>query len=291
MELQDHLHKLNYFVRVVEAGSIKQGSAQAFLSQPQMTRVIKQLEDTVGAQLFVRSKSGVEVTKAGADLYNLALKINRQVDDYMYSVKELSVPLAASLRIGTYDSIARYFFPNFLTYFESRNPKFKIYLETGRSSAIASKVKNKQLDIGIIVNAKDHKGVQYTLAYKDAFGLYTSLGLKKEKINNLIYFDFPMNDVGESMKRFKFVDSARCDNLETVKELTESGLGVGLLPHRVARDGVLNGNLVPYRHPKIKSNYFDEHSVDVCFLADKQAESFSYFKEELHRYLQLWAKK
>lgn len=290
LKLIDQAHKLQYFKKVVEAGSIKSGSERAFLSQPHMSKVIQQLEEACGAQLLLRSKSGVEPTGAGMGLYQLSLKLLQEIDQFMQNLETPTRPLLGEIHIGTYDSIARYFFPHFLEFFEARNPKLGLHIKTARSSQIAKDILEGKIDLGIIVNADEYPNLASSCAYSDTFGLYTSNQI--QEINNrIIYFDFFKNEVKASIDRFKFYDFFCCDNIETVKSLCEQGLGVGLLPHRVARDGVLSGKLIPFRHPKIKSNFFDEHSIDICFRSNEQKEVTLFVKDEILRFLKIWSKK
>ena len=75
---------------------------------------------------------------------------------------------------------------------------------------------NNELDIGIIVNAKEYLGLKSQTVYMDTFGLYISPSIKKNHKNKLIYFDFAPNNLNEAIEKFKFYDFFCCDNLETV---------------------------------------------------------------------------
>jgi DNA-binding transcriptional LysR family regulator len=288
--LRDNLHKLEYFIKVVEAGSIREGSSMAHLSQPQMSKVIRQLEDSVGEILFQRSKNGVKLTRGGDILYQHAIQILRASDKAEALIKSSEHFIKGTVSIGTYDSIARYFFPEVLKFFKISQPELTIKLNTGRSSDMVKKLKAGELDFAIVVNASGYPKVARQSLYVDHFGLYTSPKIKSDFVNQLIFFDFKMNDVKNTASKFGFSALLTCDNLETVKALTEEELGVGLLPHKVARDGVMKGSLVPFSHPRIKNNKFDSHSIDICFGKYGESERMNYLKQELTRFFELWLK-
>ncbi len=289
MKLTDHLHKMEYFLKVVEAGSIKDGSSKAFLSQPQMSKVIQQLEAILGCQLLIRSKNGIKTTKEGDMLYQHASALLKSSNQLELNIRQREKLIGGQITLGTYDSIARYFYPGFFNFFKQNHPDFKIELKTAKTKNIITDLKNDKIDLGIVVNAHLFKGILHERVYEDYFGLYISPIKDRSNKMRLIYYDFYLNNVDASLKKFKFTESITCDNIETVKSLTEESLGVGLLPHRVARDGVLKGKLTTFNHPDIKDNSFDKHSIDLIFLKRKKPDAVEYFKSEIKRYLEIWS--
>lgn len=290
--LKDHLNKIEYFCIVAEAGSIKKATEKAFIGQPQLTKVIKQLEDILEVELFVRSSKGVVLTKAGSELYETSKKILKITNESEFSIKSGKRQLTGSIRIGTYDSIARYFFPDFLKYFRAVMPELNVFLETGRSSDILKKLSSSQLDIAVVVEGEKPlpSKLHSKVIYKDSFGLYQSPSLTPDFNDKLIYFEYAPNNTKSTMRTFGFEESVICDNLETVKSLTEQSIGIGLLPHKVAKEGVLSKRLVPYPHSKIKGNSFDFHNILICYEKSKAGPENHFVFEEIQRFLDLWSK-
>jgi DNA-binding transcriptional LysR family regulator len=70
------LRRLKYFVAVAQEQSIGRAAIRLNISQPPLTRQIMQLEEEVGAQLFIMKNKGVEQTQAGELLFQEALNIN-----------------------------------------------------------------------------------------------------------------------------------------------------------------------------------------------------------------------
>lgn len=289
MRLKDHINKIEYFCAVAESKSIKGASKKVFVGQPQLTKVIQQLEDLLGTSLFVRSPKGVALTRAGDLLYQYGKKVLKEVDEVEFLIKSAETDLRGHLKIGTYDSIARYFFPEFLKYMNTTVPEIVLQLETGRSSNILKKIKKGEIDIGVVVGgAGSTKGISCEPIYSDYFGLYQAPAMESRFTDNLIYFDYPLNETEKAMKQFGFNQSVLCENLETVRSLTEQSIGVGLLPHRVAKQSLVASRLIPFKHPKIRSNSFDKHEIHMCHSKSGDSELRRFVVAEIKRFLQLW---
>lgn len=293
MRLKEQLNKLNYFCAIVEAGSIKNASKLVFVGQPQLTKTLKQLEDTLDCSLMVRSSRGITLTKSGSQLYSYAKNVLERTDEIEFLIQSgLDHKIEGKIRIGTYDSISRYFFPQFLKYLRAVAPDLQVYLETGRSRAMISKLEAGGLDTVVIVDqGVVIEGVQSERIYTDSFGLYSSPNLDTDFYDSLIYFSFPINETERSMEKFGFVQSILCDNLETVRSMTEQAVGVGLLPHRVARESVLSKKLTLFHHPKIKKNNFDQHDIIMCYKKLANNEGRDFVVGEIRRFLDVWSRK
>src|ERR1700752_1209083 len=75
------LRHLRYFIAVAEMGSLTEAAKRRlYMSQPSLSRQIRQLEGQVGVQLLSRSARGVELTAAGAAFLDLARLALMHVD-------------------------------------------------------------------------------------------------------------------------------------------------------------------------------------------------------------------
>ncbi|MFT4292559.1 LysR family transcriptional regulator, partial [Enterobacter sp.] len=72
MSFQVKFHQIRAFVEVARQGSIRGASRALNLSQPALTKSIKELEEGIAAQLFVRRSKGVALTECGESFYQHA---------------------------------------------------------------------------------------------------------------------------------------------------------------------------------------------------------------------------
>lgn len=283
MRLRDHLEKLYLFIVAFEAGSFKRASEIALISQPQITRTIKILEDLLEKPLFLRGPSGVTPTKAGHDLYVFAKKLMTETDSMELALRSGSRDLKGVLEIGTYDSIARYFFPSFIHYLRSIFPELSVNLTTDRSHSILSKVETGKIDIALTVGQSVAPDLISELCFEDHFSFYESKNLLSTFRESLICFEESKELIPSQLKKV-FGHVSSCNNLETVLGLTLDGLGVGFLPTKVAQAGLISNRLIEsnLRFPNSKT----KHGIYLTYQQKKQ-KNLKTIIEELHRYLKL----
>lgn len=295
MPLKDHLNKLEYYCAIVENKSILKASYQMNITQPQLSRVVKQLEEDLGKLLLVRNAKGIEPTKEGIELYNLSLKLLQDVRATEKQIKHGTADLKGTVRIGTYDSIARYFFPSFLKFLKSTSPNLDILLETARSRQVFERVKKGQLELGVCVDhisMKSRAVIKETI-YEDSFGFYQHPNISTDFSEQLILFPdsigIKFREEEIFTKIYKFRSQIVLDNLETVKSLAEEGVGVAFLPHRVAREALLQGKLIARKSNANQLNLYP-HSVVLCRYKSSLPEGINTVVDELIRFLSSWAK-
>lgn len=94
------MHQLRAFVSVARQGSIRAASRMQNLSQPALTKSIKELEENLGARLFVRRRQGVTLTDCGDAFFKRASLILEELSDVFLRHPQLSAsagPAAGSI--------------------------------------------------------------------------------------------------------------------------------------------------------------------------------------------------
>ncbi|MFC6668775.1 LysR family transcriptional regulator [Marinobacterium aestuariivivens] len=92
--------QLQYFVAVVEEGSVSGASRRVHIAQPALTRQIKLLEESLGTTLFVRHAQGMQLTLAGQTLYQEAQDLLNRRNQVMARLAALGSGLSGKLSLG-----------------------------------------------------------------------------------------------------------------------------------------------------------------------------------------------
>ena len=74
------LKQLQYFIVCAQELSFSGAAQKLFTTQPNVSKVIKALEEELGYQLFERHSKGISLTESGEKLYEYALKINENLN-------------------------------------------------------------------------------------------------------------------------------------------------------------------------------------------------------------------
>ena len=91
---------LRYFAAVAEEGNLTRAAERLFVSQPALTKQIRQLENQLGVQLFTRSRAGMTLTAAGRALAEGTPAALAGFDQALREAKAAASRAARVLRVG-----------------------------------------------------------------------------------------------------------------------------------------------------------------------------------------------
>lgn len=138
-----NLELLYIFVKVSELKSINQSSVYLSLTQPAISKKIKQLEEYYEQELFIRSSKGMALTPIGQRVYLEAKQLISQVEGLRNAIRQKETKVN-ELRLGTLDSISSYLYPNFFV--KSLNT-FKSTTITNRIDELIEPFNRGSLDV------------------------------------------------------------------------------------------------------------------------------------------------
>lgn len=142
------LHQLKYFIEVVLSGSINEAARRLYISQPTLSKAIKELENDLGIVLFTRTSTGISLSPDGAEFLSYARQINEQVEllERRYFDAELS-PQLFSVSSQHYSFVVDAFVEMIRKY---GGDKYQFTIRETRTYEIIDDVKNLTSEIGVL---------------------------------------------------------------------------------------------------------------------------------------------
>ncbi|WP_205324745.1 LysR family transcriptional regulator [Glycomyces sp. YM15] len=137
---------LRYFRAVAEEGTLTKAATRLYLSQPALTKQIRQLEDQLGATLFERSKSGMALTGPGAALAESIDAVLDAWDRAERAVRTAESEASKVLRIGFLASAANEKTQPIIAAFRERRPDWRVELRQASWGAPAAALASGEVE-------------------------------------------------------------------------------------------------------------------------------------------------
>src|SRR5687768_14591784 len=140
--------QLAAFRAVADAGSVGRGAEKLLVSQPAVSKHIRQLERTLGVALFDRTPKGVRATAAGELLADYARRIFALADEAEQAVADLRGLRSGRLAIAASPTLATYFLPELLVKFRRKFPKVTVAVEVENSAVLQRRLVDGEVELG-----------------------------------------------------------------------------------------------------------------------------------------------
>lgn len=142
---------LHFLMTLNHERSLTKAAEKLFISQPALSYRIRALEKELGVPLFVRSKSGIDLTPQGEFLIEFATKQYEQILKMKQEIHAIeSETLMGTINLGTSLVFAQYELPAIIKQFNNLYPKVKFNISSNHSSNIFTKLNNEEIHVGII---------------------------------------------------------------------------------------------------------------------------------------------
>ena len=255
------LDLLRTFQEVARRGSLTAAARVLGQSQPTLTAAMQRLERELGTTLLLRGRSGVSLTDTGRALARDAEQILGLVAQAEQRIRGLEDHETGRFTLGCHESLAAYFLPSFMRDLSTDLPGIELTLWNGSSAMVRDAVIARDVHFGIVVNPTPHPDLVLVEMFDDAVDFFTagstarSLAAAHERIRQ-----GPLIHAGRVTESRTLIGKLEgegvvcarqlsCGDFELVKALVLEGIGVGILPRRVAGYGAGKG--LSRLHPQL----------------------------------------
>jgi DNA-binding transcriptional LysR family regulator len=253
----EDLDLVRTFLVVAEEGNLTRASVRLFRTQPAISRRLQSLEQSLGATLFQRGKSGVGLTEAGSRLVAPARALLHAQERLVQSVRgdrgEV-VGTEARLRIACSDTVARYLLAPRLSAVTKRYPGLALELQVSNTPQTIARVSDGEADLGFVLLPARHKGLEFqpVLKYRHMAAFPAGTAPRGKEVPLSYLMERPLVLLDRSTRTRQLIDASlltkglfpgrvtEVGNVSVQKALVRAGLGVGILPGyaKEASDGL-----------------------------------------------------
>lgn len=145
-KLRIKFRHLDAFSAIARAGSLKRAAEQLNLTQPAISKTLKELEDIAGARLMERSRAGVRLTPAGDVFLNFAEQSTNALRHGLRSVRG-GGEMSDRLRIGALPSVAGTLIPEAVARFMAEAPDTLVEVQEGQHHDLTALLRSGALDL------------------------------------------------------------------------------------------------------------------------------------------------
>ncbi|MBS9718925.1 LysR family transcriptional regulator [Pseudohalocynthiibacter aestuariivivens] len=287
-----NLRHLKYFVATAETGQVSRAANALSISQSSVTSAIKELEISLGAELFHRSSHGMELTDSGREFLAASKEILEKVDEACRLTRRRSETSGVISIAATY-TVLGYFLPYHLDRLSQLHPGLEIQLHELNRESIEDGLLANRYDMAVVLTSNlNNPEIETETLLKSSRRLWVPNGHRFSRVGKASFEEiskenYIMLTVDEaahtamkywSLTNFRPKTKLRTSSVEAVRSMVANGQGVTILSDMVYRPWSLEGKRL-----ETVSTDIEIPTMDVG-LAWRKASDFSSPMNLLHNY-------
>jgi DNA-binding transcriptional LysR family regulator len=247
------LRHLRYFVAVAEEENVSRAALKLHVSQPGLSRQIRDLEDEIGFQLFERSAKSLKLTDAGKTFLTEAKSVLQHAGDAVKKARAVSSGTNGEINVGYAPSLTVQILPQALRTFQAQFPNVRVALHDLSTEEMLAQLGEKKLQVALTVRppAKSLRGLKFeelaryemcvAVALKHPLAKSKSVSLEQISREPLIAYNRKDYPEYHAMLEKLFAPTGRKpkiagehDGVSSIVAAVESGHGFALVPNCIA---------------------------------------------------------
>ncbi|MCH1951261.1 LysR family transcriptional regulator [Enterocloster sp. OA13] len=264
------IKNFEYFLMIVEEGSLSKAAEKLYVSQPALSKYLKRLEDETGIELFNHSRSPLSLTYAGEQYLKYISEVDRLDKQMIKELSELKTNKRGRLKIGLALWRSSCILPEILPIFNTRYPDIELTLMEGNSEYLVSNLLKNRMDVCIMnpIATLDYSNLDYEIIMEEKIYLAANRNhhlvsrYSHDTVSDPPYFDVRLIEnerlfltkPGQNLTRIlssmfsknrmspaKVLETA---NLTTAINLVSAGLGFTFIPEAGTKSDLLPPNIM-----------------------------------------------
>lgn len=168
------LRHIHYFLAVAEHRGFTRAATALHVSQPALSQQIRQLEESLGAQLFDRSGRHIQLTDAGEAWLGYAKNALRSLEEGKRAIHDVEDLSRGSLRVAVTPTFTSWLIGPLMARFYARYPNITLALQEMSQEKMEELLLNDELDIGIAFDDVHSADIDVLPLLKESLALMVS---------------------------------------------------------------------------------------------------------------------
>jgi DNA-binding transcriptional LysR family regulator len=240
-----NFRQLEVFRTVAETRSFTRASHVLFISQSTVSQHVRELEDSLGIQLFNRDRRKVWLTPAGEDLVERGRQIFRMLEEAETAVRTARDPYRGKVAFGCASTTLLYHLPGILVEYIRRFPGVELKITGGTIQDVAAQLWSGALDFALVVLPLSSPALERMVLFEEPFAMVLPAKHQLARRNRLQIAEvagerFILHQPGQNTRKLidKYLFKKRITphvgvelaETEAIKAMVARGLGVSILP-------------------------------------------------------------
>jgi len=252
-----NLHLLRIFASVVEQKSFSRAAEVQGVSQPAVSKAVRELEDQLQVVLLERGGRSFRPSEAGQMLYKYARGIYAMERAAIEAVQAYSELERGSLTIGASTTIAAYWLPRYIADFSNQHPGINIRLLSGNTRQVAQWLLDCDVDVALVEGSIDDERLEIRPWRHERMLIVAAAGSfpagRKQHAAELSAQLWLLREPGSGSRSVVETEMARlaikpartleAGSNEIIVQMAAAGLGLGLVPYVAAADALALGRV------------------------------------------------
>jgi LysR family transcriptional regulator, hydrogen peroxide-inducible genes activator len=240
------IQQLEYIIAVDKYRHFGHAAESCFVTQPTLSAQLHKLELEWEVVLFDRSKMPVVPTEIGVQIIELAKRVVSESKGIYELVAQLKGDISGVITLGIIPTLAPYLLHRFVKVFLEKFPNVQLQVEELVTEEITKRLKNDELDLGIVVTPLEEQGILEKPMFYEKFYAYFSKGHKLLEKEEIDVKDLPTEEIWLLQQGHCFRDQVlnlcakqkfqrmnfhyESGSLEGLKNMVDEYKGLTLLP-------------------------------------------------------------
>ncbi len=246
------LRQLEILQAIAETGSFTACGRKLNVSQSAISRQILLLEEELGEPLFLRVGRQVRMTPAAESLVQLGQRVFQDLRDTVGTITDRTRQLKGTLRLSGGMTVCLYVFPPLLKFLRRAHPHLDVRLTVATAGQSVQQIRDGRVDVGLLTLPVEGLDLVTQPVLREELLLVTTPThplAKKRRVaaRDLAGQPFVLFEQGSATRRVidRFLAAEKVEptivmdteNVEIIKAMVKTGLGIGIVPYQsVARE-------------------------------------------------------